>query len=60
MSKEEDVTCINDCIIKREEAKRKGNEAEVEELTKMLKEKGFEIREDGKYRIGKKKKKGTI
>ena len=53
---EEDVSCINDCIIKREEAKRKGNEAEVEELTKMLKSKGFEIREDGKYQIGKRKK----
>ncbi len=53
---EEDVNSINDCIIKREEAKRKGNEAEVEELTKMLKSKGFEIREDGKYQIGKRKK----
>ena len=57
---EEDVSSINDCIIKREEAKRKGNEAEVEQLTKMLKSKGFEIRENGKYQIGKKKKKGTI
>ena len=58
MTKEEDVECINDCICKREEAKKKGNETEVDDMEKMLKKKGFEIKEDKDYI--KPKKKGNI
>ena len=54
MTKEEEMECINDCIVKREEAKRKGNESEVEEMTKMLKKKGFEIKDEED--LGKRKK----
>ncbi len=55
MTKEDEMNCINDCIVKREKAKRSGNEAEVEEMTKMLKKKGFEIKEDKDITIVKKK-----
>jgi len=44
---EDEAETINEIIIKREKAKKAGNEAEVESIEKMLKKKGFEIR-DGK------------
>lgn len=40
---EDEAETINEIIIKREQAKAKGNEAEVESLEDMLKKKGFEI-----------------
>lgn len=40
---EDEAETINEIIIKREKAKAKGNEAEVESLEEMLKKKGFEI-----------------
>lgn len=43
---EDEVESINEIIIKREKAKRDGNEAEVESIEKMLKKKGFEIRDN--------------
>jgi len=44
---EDEAESINEAIIKREKAKKEGNEAEVESIEKMLKKKGFEIK-DGK------------
>jgi len=40
---EDEAETINEIIIKREQAKAKGNEAEAESLEEMLKKKGFEI-----------------
>ena len=40
---EDEAETINEIIIKREQAKAKGNEAEVDSLEEMLKKKGFEI-----------------
>ncbi len=52
---EDEAETINEIIIKREEAKAKGNEAEVESLEDMLKKKGFEIH-DGKDSVSVKRK----
>lgn len=52
---EDEAETINEIIIKREKAKKAGNEAEVESIEKMLKKKGFEIR-DGKDSVTVKKK----
>lgn len=40
---EDEAETINEIIIKREQAKASGNEAEVDSLEEMLKKKGFEI-----------------
>ena len=44
---EDEAESINEVIIKREKAKKDGNEAEVESLEKMLKKKGFKIKDSG-------------
>ncbi len=46
---EDEAETINEIIIKREQAKKDGNEAEVESIEKMLKKKGFEIKENDDY-----------
>lgn len=43
---EDEAEAINEVIMRREKAKKDGNEAEVESLEKMLKKKGFEIRDN--------------
>ncbi len=43
---EDEAETINEIIIKREQAKKDGNESEVESIEKMLKKKGFEIKDE--------------
>ncbi len=43
---EDEAETNNEIIVKREQAKAKGNEAEVESLEEMLKKKGFEIKDN--------------
>lgn len=43
---DDEAETINEIIIKREKAKRDGNEAEVESIEKMLKKKGFKIKDE--------------
>ena len=58
---EDEAESINEVIIKREQAKRDGNEAEVESIEKMLKKKGFEIKDEGDIvSVSKFKKKDKI
>ncbi len=58
---EEEAESINEIIIKREKAKRDGNEAEVESIEKMLKKKGFEIKDDeSSVTLSKFKKKDNV
>ena len=58
---EEEAESINEVIIKREQAKKDGNEAEVESLEKMLKKKGFEIKDEGDIvSVSKFKKKDSV
>ncbi len=58
---EEEAESINEVIIKRELAKKEGNEAEVESLEKMLKKKGFEIKDEGDIvSVSRYKKKDTL
>ena len=56
---EDGAELINEVIIKREKAKKEGNEAEVESLEKMLTKKGFEIR-DGKDTTTVRRKKADL
>ncbi len=56
---EDEAEAINEVILKREKAKKDGNEAEVESLEKMLKKKGFEIR-DGKDSTTVRRKKANL
>ncbi len=56
---EDEAEMINEIIIKREKAKKDGNEAEVESIEKLLKKKGFEIR-DGKDTTTVKRKKANL
>jgi len=58
---EDEAETINEIIIKREQAKAKGNEAEVESLEDMLKKKGFEIKDAGDtVSVSKFKKKDNV
>ncbi len=58
---EDEAESINEVIIKREQAKRDGNEAEVESIEKMLKKKGFEIKDEGDIvSVSRYKKKDTL
>ena len=58
---EDEAESINEVIIKREQAKKDGNEAEVESIEKMLKKKGFEIKDEGDIvSVSKFKKKDKI
>jgi len=56
---EDEAESINEAIIKREKAKKEGNEAEVESIEKMLKKQGFEIR-DGKDSTTVRRKKANL
>ncbi len=56
---EDEAEAINEVIMRREKAKKEGNEAEVESIEKLLKKKGFEIR-DGKDSTTVKRKKANI
>ena len=44
---EDEAEAINEVILRREKAKKEGNEAEVESLEQMLKKKGFKIKDAG-------------
>lgn len=58
---EDEAESINEVIIKRELAKKEGREAEVESLEKMLKKKGFEIKDEGDIvSVSRYKKKDTL
>lgn len=58
---EDEAETINEIIIKREQAKKDGNESEVESIEKMLKKKGFEIKdEDDVVSVSRYKKKDTL
>jgi hypothetical protein len=58
---EDEAESINEVIIKREQAKKDGNEAEVESIEKMLKKKGFEIKDEGDIvSVSRYKKKDTL
>ena len=58
---EDEAETINEIIIKREKAKKEGNEAEVESIENMLKKKGFEIKdEDDIVTLSKFKKKYNV
>ena len=57
---EDEAETINEIIVKREQAKRSGNEAEVESMEKMLKKKGFEIKDGKDSTTVSRKKKDTI
>jgi len=50
---------INEIIIKREKARKKGNEVEVEEIEELLKKAGFEIK-DNKDSTVVTRKKGNV
>lgn len=56
---EDEAEMINEVIMRREKAKKDGNEAEVESIEKLLKKKGFEIR-DGKESTTVKRKKANL
>ena len=51
---------INEAILKREKAKKEGNEAEVESIEKMLKKKGFEIDDSNDEYVSVKRKKANL
>ena len=58
---EDEAETINEIIIKREQAKKDGNESEVESIEKMLKKKGFEIKDEGDIvSVSRYKKKDTL
>ena len=56
---DDEAEAINEAIMRREKAKKDGNEAEVESIEKMLKKKGFEIR-DGKDSTTVRRKKANL
>ena len=56
---EDEAESINEAIIKREKAKKSGNEVEVKEIEELLKNMGFEIR-DGKESTTVKRKKANL
>lgn len=53
---EDEAEAINEAIVRREKAKKAGNEAEVESIEKMLKKQGFEIRDNKDSTTVKRKK----
>lgn len=58
---EDEAETINEIIIKREKAKRKGNEVEAEEMEELLKKAGFEIKDkDDSVSVSKFKKKDNV
>jgi cysteinyl-tRNA synthetase len=42
---DDEAEAINEIIIKREKAKREGNEVEAKEIEELLKKAGFEIKD---------------
>ncbi len=58
---EDEAETINEIIIKREQAKAKGNEVEAEEMEELLKKAGFEIKDTGdSITVNKFKKKDNV
>ncbi len=58
---EDEAETINEIIIKREKAKRKGNEVEAEEMEELLKKAGFEIKDNNdSVSVSKFKKKDNV
>ena len=43
---EDEAETINEIIIKREKAKKEGNEVKAEEMEELLKKAGFEIKDN--------------
>ncbi len=56
---DDEAEAINEIIIKREKARKKGNEVEVEEIEELLKKAGFEIK-DNKDSTVVTRKKGNV
>ncbi len=56
---EDEAESINEAIIKREKAKKSGNEVEAKEIEELLKQAGFEIK-DGKDSTTVKRKKSNL
>ncbi len=56
---EDEAESINEAIVKREKAKKSGNEVEAKEIEELLKNMGFEIK-DGKDSTTVKRKKGNL
>ncbi len=48
MTNEEEIDIINNLIIRREEAKKAGNEAEADDIKKLFEKKGFEVDDNDK------------
>lgn len=48
MTNEEEIDIINRLLIKREIAKKAGNEAEAEDIKKLFEKKGFEVDDNDK------------
>lgn len=58
---DDEAETINEIIIKREKAKRKGNEVEAEEMEELLKKAGFEIKDNNdSVSVSKFKKKDNV
>ena len=58
---EDEAETINEIIIKREKAKRSGNEVEAKEMEELLKQAGFEIKDNNdSVSVSKFKKKDNI
>ncbi len=56
MTNEEEIDTINNLIIRREIAKKAGNEAEADDIKKLFEKKGFEIDDNDKDIVTVKKK----
>ncbi len=58
---EDEAETINEIIVKREQAKAKGNEVEAEEMEELLKKAGFEIKDNNNnITVSKSKKKDNV
>jgi len=57
MTNEEEIDIINKLIIRREIAKKAGNEAEADDIKKLFEKKGFEVDDNDKDIVTVKRKK---
>ena len=58
---EDEAETINEIIIKREKAKKEGNEVKAEEMEELLKKAGFEIKDNNdSVSVSKYKKKDNV
>ena len=58
---EDEAETINEIIIKREQAKAKGNEVEAKEMEELLKQAGFEVNDNNNnVTVSKHKKKANV